>query len=244
MDPRSGGRPSQVRPRPAPNGRPRRVKARPSEPSPTRLGQHRRLERRRGLPLVAKILLGSSIVVLGAFIVWTGSGGVGPFLASIVRGFGGFVETVGTAVGSPAPTDAPITSDAPAIGTPEQAYVNAKTVDRHGDRPQVDRRPARLHGPALGHACRTRIPRGRRGAGRRHLRARHPGRHARRRVATTSRPRSSGPGGESDRSAVATWVLDTSKPKVRSSSPKNGVVDQPRRPQRSRARPRPAARSA
>ena len=222
MDPRSGGRPSQVRPRPASNGRPRRIKARPSEPSPARLGQHRRLERRRGLPLVAKLLLASSIVVLGAFIVWTGSGGVGPFLASIVRGFGGFVDTVGTAVGSPAPTDAPITSDAPAITAPEREYVNAKTVAVTVTVPKSiaglpgyavrlwvtlpDKDPAVVAEAPVGATSVLVIPAVPLAKGRNDMQA-----------------SIIGPGGESERSAVASWVLDNVKPKVEVTSPKNGA---------------------
>jgi hypothetical protein len=222
MDPRTGSRPPQVRPRPAPNGRPRRVRPRTSEPSPTRLGQHRRLERRRGLPLVAKLLLGSSIVVLGAFIVWTGSGGVGPFLASIVRGFGGFVQTVGTAVGSPAPTDAPVTSDAPVIGTPERAYVNAKAVAVTVTVPKSiaglpgytvrlwvtlpDKDPAVVAEAPVGATSVIVIPDVPLAKGRNDMQASIVG-----------------PGGESERSAVESWVFDNVKPKVEVTSPKNGA---------------------
>jgi hypothetical protein len=223
MDPRSGGRPSQVRPRPAPNGRPRRVKPRPSEPSPARLGQHRNLERRRGLPLVAKLLLGSSIIVLGAFIVWTGSGGVGPFLASIVRGFSGFVDTVGTAVGSPTPTDAPITSDAPVIAAPEREYVNAKTVavtvtvpksiaGLPGYRVRIwvtlpDQDPVVAAEAPVGATSVLVLPDVPLAKGRNDMQASIVG-----------------PGGESELSAVASWVFDNVKPKVEVTSPRNGAA--------------------
>jgi hypothetical protein len=223
MDPRSDGRPPQVRPRPAPNGRQRRVKPRPSEPSPARLGQYRRLERRRGLPLVAKLLLGSSIVVLGGFIVWAGSGGVGPFVSSIVRGFGGLVQTVGTAVSSPAPTNAPITSDAPVIATPVRPYVNAATVDVSVTVPQgvaglpgytvrlwvtlPDADPAVLKEVPVGPTSVLVI----------------------REVPLTKGPNNMqasivGPGGESKLSAVTTWVWDNVKPKVQVLSPKNNAT--------------------
>jgi Glucodextranase, domain B len=222
MDLRSGGRPPQVRPRPAPDGRSRRVKPRPSEPSPTRLGQYRRLERRRGLPLVAKLLLGSSIVVLGALILWAGSGGVGPFLASIVRGFGGFVQTVGTAVSSPAPTEAPITSGAPVITTPQQAYVNATTVDVTVTVPKSiaglpgytvklwltlpDTDPAVVKQAPVGATSVLVIPAVALAKGRNDFQASIVG-----------------PGGESELSTVATWVYDNVKPKVQVTSPKNGA---------------------
>ena len=51
MDSRRGGRPPQVRPRPDSFGRPFRPKVRPVAPSPQRLARHRRIDRRRGLPL-------------------------------------------------------------------------------------------------------------------------------------------------------------------------------------------------
>ena len=53
-----------------------------------------------------------------------------------------------------------------------------------------------------------------------------------------------GPGGESELSAVATWVLDNVKPKVQITVAQERRVDQQGRRPRSRARPRPAAPSA
>ncbi len=47
------------------------------------------IERRRGLPLVAKLLLGGSIVVLAWFTLMVGVGAVGPVLSSAVKGVGG-----------------------------------------------------------------------------------------------------------------------------------------------------------
>ena len=107
MDPRRGDRPSQVRPRPPSTGRPAPVRTRSVTPSPTRLTGYRRIERRRGLPLVMKAFLALSVVMLGAAILWAGSGQVGPFISSVVKGFGGFVSQVGVVAGSPKPTDAP-----------------------------------------------------------------------------------------------------------------------------------------
>jgi len=222
MDPRSAGRPPQVRPRPAPNGRRHRVKPRPSEPSPARLGPYRRLERRRGLPLVAKLLLASSIVVLGGFIVWTGSGGVGPFLSSIVAGFGGFVQTVGSVVSSPAPTVAPITSDAPAIATPDRPYVNAEAVDISVTVPKAI---AGLPGytvrlwvtlPDADPVVLTEVPVGQTSV----LVIRDV---ALAKGTNDMQASIVGPGGESELSAVTTWVRDNVKPKVQILSPRNNA---------------------
>ena len=72
MDPRHGDRAPQVRRRPPPSSAKRRVKARPVEPSPTRLSRYRRVERRRGLPFLAKALVVSAIaLVIAVAIGWS-----------------------------------------------------------------------------------------------------------------------------------------------------------------------------
>ncbi len=166
-------------------------------------------------------MLGSSIVVLGAFIVWAGSGSVGPFLSSVVRGFGGFVETIGAAVSSPAPTDPPITSDAPVVAAPDQEYVNATNVDVTVTVPKAvvgqpgytvklwvalpDEDPAVVAEAPVGATSVLVIPGVKLAKGRNDVQASIVG-----------------PGGESERSDIATWVYDNVKPKVQVTSPKNG----------------------
>jgi hypothetical protein len=220
MDSHRGGRPSQVRPRPS-NGRSTRVKVRPVTPDPTRLARYRRIERRRGLPLVAKGLLAVAVLAMGGFIVWAGGGGVGPFVASAVEGFGGFVQTVGTAVGSTPPTEAPAVSEAPVIAVPDQPYVNADTVDVTVTIPLAvtgkadtkvrlwvtlkDAPPAVLAEAAVGATSVLVIPDVPLASGRNDLQATIVG-----------------PGGESERSAVVTWVMDDIKPAVTIISPKDG----------------------
>ena len=227
MDPHSGGRPPQVRPRPAPNGRSRRVKPRAVQPSPARLGQYRRIERRRGIPLIAKLLLGASVVALGGLILWAGSGSVGPFLSTVVRGFGGFVQTVGSVVSSPAPTATPVTSDAPAIKTPDQEYVNATAVDVTVTVPKAiagqagytvrlwvtlpGADPVVLTTAPVGATSILVIPAVPLSKGQNDLQA-----------------SILGPGGESALSPIATWVFDNVKPKVQVTSPKdNASVTKP-----------------
>ena len=171
---------------------------------------------------MAKALLAASIVVMGGFIVWAGSGGVGPFLASVVSGFGGFVETVGTAVGSTAPTEAPITSDAPVITSPEQPYTNAETID------VTVRVPAAIAGET-GYTVRLYVT----------LPDTDPKILAEAPVGATSvlvipgvtlakgsndlQASVLGPGGESELSPVVSWVFDNVKPKVAVTSPKSGA---------------------
>ena len=221
MDLRHGGRAPQVRHRPSPSSGKRRVKARPVEPSPTRLTRYRRIERRRGLPFAAKALLATSIVVMGGFIMWAGSGSVGPFLASIVRGFGGFVETVGSTVASQAPTEAPVVSDAPVLAVPEELYTSAKTVDVTVTIPNSivgesgytvvlwvtppDAAPVIIARAPVGATSAQVLQDVALAKGRNDMQA-----------------SIRGPGGESKLSAVASWILDNVKPAVTILSPRNG----------------------
>jgi hypothetical protein len=186
------------------------------------MSQYRRLERRRNLPLVAKALLATSILALGGFIVWAGSGGVGPLLASVVHGFGGFVQSVGTAVGSTAPTEAPLVSGAPAISAPEQAYTNVDAVDI------TVTVPASITGKA-GYTVRiwVTLP----GTPRTKVAEAAVGATSVLVIPNVALAKSRndlqasilGPGGESELSPVVSWVLDTVKPKVTVTSPKDGA---------------------
>jgi Glucodextranase, domain B len=190
-------------------------------PSPTRLSRHRRIERRRGLPLVARLLLGISIVALGGFVLWAGSGAVGPFIASTVRGFGSFVASIGAVISSPSPSPSGTASGAPVVEPPDQAYTNAASV---AVTVHVPASVAGLHGytcrlwvtlPNKAPAVVTEVPIGATSVlvipnvalvtGRNDLQASVVG-----------------PGAESALSAVATWILDTSKPKITIISPKDG----------------------
>lgn len=190
-------------------------------PSPTRLSRHRRIERRRGLPLVARLLLGVAIVALGGFVLWAGSGSVGPFIASAVHGFGSFVTSAGASKSSATPLPSGQVSGAPVVEPPDQPYTNAASID------------VTVHVPAAvaglqGYTCRlwvtlpnaapaivTEVPIGATSvlvfpnvalvAGQNDLQASVVG-----------------PGGEGPRSAAATWILDTSKPKITIISPADG----------------------
>jgi hypothetical protein len=222
MDSRRGDRPSQVRPRPPSTGRPAPVRARPVTPSPTRLTGYGRIERRRGLPFVMKAFLALSIVMLGGAILWAGSGQVGPFISSVVKGFGGLVSQVGAVAGSPKPTEAPALSDAPSIEVPEQPYTNKDKVDVTVNVPPAvtglegytvrlyvtleDQDPQLLVEVPVGKIAVQVIPAVGLSSGRNDIQA-----------------AIMGPAGESERSAVATWVLDQSKPKVSVISPKNNA---------------------
>lgn len=222
MDPRRGDRPSQVRPRPPSTGRPAPVRTRPVTPSPTRLTGYRRIERRRGLPLAMKAVLALSIVMLGGAILWVGSGQVGPFISSVVRSFGGFVAQVGEVAGSPKPTDSPDLADAPSIEIPEKPYTNQDKVDVTVNVPPAvtgledhtvrlyvtlkDQDPQLIMEEPVGDISVQVLSGVGLAAGRNDLQA-----------------AIMGPAGESERSPVATWVLDQSKPKVSVISPKDNA---------------------
>ena len=222
MDPRRGDRPSQVRPRPPSSGRRTAARARAVTPSPTRIGGYRRIERRRGLPLVAKLVLALCIVMLGGAVLWTGSRAVGPTLSSAVAGFGGLVAQVGNLAGSPRPTQTPDAASAPTINPRPETVTNRETVDLTINLPIAvtgkpdytlrvyvtlkDAQPViLLERPVASTAVQviTAVPLS-------------PGRN-------DLQAAIFGPGGESERSQVAAWILDQSKPKISIVSPKNNA---------------------
>lgn len=222
MDSRRGARPSQVRPRPPSTGRPKPVKPRPVAPSPTRLARHREIERRRDIPLLAKLFLGLSIVALGATIVLVGSGGIGPFVAGVAQGFAGFVTRIGNVVASPSPTPPPLISTAPTIVAPDNPYTNVETVDitvnvplavvgRNGYTVRLyvtlpDKPRTLLTEAPVGPTSRLLLPGITLASGRNDFQA-----------------SVNGPGGESELSAATTLVLDQVQPKITIISPKDNA---------------------
>lgn len=197
-------------------------RVRPSAPSPRRMDRYRELERRRGLPLPLKLFLAAAVVALGATIIWIGSGAVGPFVSSIVAGVGGFVTTVGGAVGSTAPTAPPDVGDSPTIEPPESPYTNETATDiiinvpsavagkeGHTIRLYVtlpDQEPEMVTEVAVGELSKLVIPDVELADGRNDFQA------------TVF-----GPGGETEPSPVATWIMDNLKPKATITSPKDGA---------------------
>lgn len=222
MDSRRGARPSQVRPRPPSNGRPAPAMPRPVSPSPTRLARHREIERRRDFPLLAKVFLGLSIVALGATIVWVGSGGIGPFVASIAQGFGGVVGRIGDVVASQSPSAPPTVSDAPTIIAPDNPYTNVETADITVNVPPAvvgrDGYSVRLYvtlkdtprtplaEAPVGPTSRLVLPSVALASGRNDIQA-----------------SIMGPAGESELSPVTTWVLDQVEPRITIISPKSNA---------------------
>jgi len=223
MDSRRGGRQPHVRPRPPSTGRPKPVKTRPVGPSPTRLARHRRIERRRGLPLGVRVFLAVSIGALSLAVLAVAAGSVGPFVSGVVRGFGGFVGEVGNLVASPSPTPAPPVGLAPSIVPPKDAYTNLETVDITVNvppdavgRPGYSVRlwdtagdsPATIIAEvAVGPLAALDIPGVTLSSGRNDIQASIVG-----------------PSGETERSSVVTWVLDQAAPKITVISPKDNAA--------------------
>lgn len=199
------------------------MRVRPVTPAPTRLGRYRSIERRRGLPLPMKAFLAVAVVLLGGAVLWVSLGMVGPAVGALVKGLGGLVSQVGTVViPSASPTPVPDLADSPTIDAPDNPYVNDEAID------VTVNVPAAVAGED-GYTVRLYVTLPDQDAS---LLVEEP-------VGATSvhvfvgvtlasgrndmQAAIYGPGGESERSEVATWILDQSKPKVNVISPKNNA---------------------
>jgi len=178
-------------------------------------------EEPRGLPVAAKAVLALSIVALGAVVLFTIVGA----LPGIVSTVGGAVSGIAGAVlplqsPSPSPTLAVIPVS-PVLDAPTQAATNQASVTVTGSVPASivgqrvgitirlyvalpKKEPVQIREVPLGETPSFAIPDV----------ALQPGRNDF--SATVV-----GPGGESEASPIVTYVLDTTKPKIAISSPKD-----------------------
>ncbi|HKF84972.1 MAG TPA: hypothetical protein VKB30_04240 [Candidatus Limnocylindrales bacterium] len=186
------------------------------------MSPYRNIERRRGLPLPVKAAMAASIALLSLGIVWVASGAVGPAMDGAVRGVGGFVSSVGSAVSSPEPTSAPAIADAPTVVAPLEAYTNDDVVDVTVHVPSnvagadgytvrlwvalKDQDPQIAQEVPVGPTSVLVIPEVELEKGRNDMQASIVG-----------------PGGESELSPVASWILDQSRPSIKISSPKDNA---------------------
>lgn len=173
------------------------------------------------MPLPASLALGVAVLVLAGVVLATVSGALPRVVATIGTAFGGITETV-FATPTPNLTPAPIPG-APTLVAPDRPYTNVATATIAGTVPfevvgRADHRvriyvalPDEEAVPVL------EIPVGRTPS---FVVPELPLENGRNDVTATV----VGPGGESDPSAIVTYVLDTSKPKVTISSPKNGAI--------------------
>jgi hypothetical protein len=216
------GRPPQVRPRAPSTGRPAPIKARPRAPAPGRLVQHRKVERGPGIALPFRALMAVLVIALGAGVLVLATGGLGRVANAIGSTFNGFVANI-VATAAPSPSDA-VASDAPVLEAPDEPYTNQPTVDLAGRVPQavvgdVESRiriyvaigngsPGAVQEIPVGSSLHFLVP----GI------VLSPGTNAF--TATIVGPT----GLESEPSAVVTYILDVTKPRLVVSSPKNGAV--------------------
>lgn len=198
------------------------MRTRPVAPSPTRLSPHRRVERRPGIPLVARLLLGLAVVALGTSVLLVSSGGIGPIVAGLAAAFGG---AIGDAGRTAEPTGTPVAPipDAPFIISPGQAETNLPTVDLTVRIPStivgrtgyavrlyvtLPETPPRLVAQAaVGPTAQVAVPGLALEAGRNDFHATIVG-----------------GSGESDPSPIVTYILDQTPPKVTISSPRNNAL--------------------
>ena len=221
MTTRRDGRPSQVRPRPPSSGRPAPAKVRPRAPASGRVTSHRRVERTRRLAFPFRFLLVIGLLSLGGGVLFAATGGLGKAAEAIGSTFAGFVSDM---TATPVPSTQPLSeSTTPLLDEPAEPYTNQPTIDLVGSIPDdlVGTESGRIRVyVALGDqdpGVVTQIPIGRT------PRFIVPG------ITLIEGPNAFtativGPGGESDRSPVVTYVYDASKPRITLASPKDGTV--------------------
>jgi hypothetical protein len=103
---------------------------RPRTSVPVNVARHRPIERSRGLPLPARLLLGLSVVLLGVVILWASTGQLGHVVAGIGGTLGGVFSRVVTSP-TPAASIVPLYPP-PSLIVPEEAYTNVPMADLHG----------------------------------------------------------------------------------------------------------------
>lgn len=180
------------------------------------------MERRPGIPIVARLLMGVAVVALGASVLMVSSGGIGPIVGSLAAAFGG---AIGDAGRTAAPTSTPVAPlpDAPLIASPGEAMTNLATVDLTVRIPSTvvgkpgyavrlyvtlpETAPRLVAQAAVGPTAQVAIPGLALEAGRNDFHATIVG-----------------ASGESDPSPIVTYVLDQTPPEVRISSPRNNAL--------------------
>jgi Glucodextranase, domain B len=211
---------SHVRPRPPSTGRstqPVKVAA----PDRRRVRQHRGLDaRRKRAPLATRTLLALSVMVLAGAAFIAASGGIGPVLATLGNGFTAAFDRL-TATPLPTSTELPPT-DSPRLASPAQPYTNEAMVELQVTVPiQAIGDPSarvrvylalegldavlveeRVVGATTGMTIPFELTPGRNDISATLFRA----------------------ADESEHSPIVTWILDTEKPKITVSSPKNNAV--------------------
>ncbi len=220
MTTRRDHRQTHVRPRPPSTGRPAPVKVKPRSPGSGRLSGHQPIRRSRGVPLIFRLGLLAAVLALSAGVLFVGLKGFGGIVGGLGSTFGGFVAGV-TSTPSPRPI-VPIVADAPSLEQPTEPYTAEGTVDLVVTVPAAlvgdpdhrvkvylqlpDQVPTAIQESPISETPKTIIP------------------------VTLEKGINdfsvsiTGPGGESEHSAVVRYVLDAAPPKITVTSPKNNAV--------------------
>ena len=178
------------------------------------------MRRSRGIPLLGRLVLAAAVVALGLGVLYVGAGGLTTVAGMVGSTLTGFVEDV-TATPTPAPTPV-VVSDAPSIASPAEPYTNEESVDlivtvpkAHAGDPDYrvrvflaleDQELTPIQESPVSAGPQTIIP-----------------------VALTDGINDFavtlvGPGGESESSPVVRYVLDTKKPSVKLTAPRDGAT--------------------
>ena len=220
MSDRRALRGSQVRPRPPSSGRASPQKLRP-RPSPYRISQHKRVPSGPGIPFIGRAILALAVVALGAVVLYSATGQIGKIVANVGSAVSSFLTNAGTAP-SASPSPGSI-AGAPTIVAPSNPYTSEASVDITGTVPigiigSTDytislyqalqgQKPTLIeHNVAIPQTATFTIP------GVKLLKGTN--------VFTATIV---GPGGEGTASGPVTYVLDTARPKLTITSPKDGA---------------------
>ena len=220
MTTRHDSRRSHVKPRPPSDGRPAPARVKTRTPSPTRVSAHRPIRTTARTPILARLGLIAAIGLLSVAVLYIGMAGVGSVAGSIGKALTGFVSNV-TATPSPTPALVSV-SDPPIIAQPDEPYTSDATANLLVTVPKAvvgdadskikvylalpDQKSTPILQVPIGDTQQQVVP-----------------------VDLTDGINDFtvtivGPGGESDKSAVVRYVLDTTPPKIAITSPKNGAT--------------------
>jgi hypothetical protein len=199
---------------------------------------HAPVRRSRGIPLVGRLALGAGVLAVGVMVMYVGAGGLGIVANALGTTISTFVKGV---TATPAPENvAPTVPDPPTILSPAEPYTNSSQVDLAVTVPShlagdpdhrvriylalKDQAPAPIDEKPLAPTPQMIIP-----------------------VTLTKGVNDFsvtlvGPGGESEKSPLARYVLDNDAPAIRLASPRTAPRSTAR-PSRCRAGPRAAPRS-
>ena len=219
MSDRRALRGSQVRPRPPSSVRSTPQKLRP-RPSPYRVAQHKPVARGAGIPFIGRAVLALAVVALGAVVLYSATGQIGRIMGGVGGAVSSFLSNAGANPSQAAASGAP--AGAPTIVAPDEAYTSEPTVDITGTVPigvigstdytislyqalQGQQPTLVQQNVAIPQTATFTIP----GV-------------SLRKGTNVFTATIVGPGGESEPSSPVTYVLDTTKPKITITSPKEG----------------------